>query len=230
MVLTSFILGLSMPAWVVLLERKGRLDWAGGDTVADPVARRLLVTLFVVMFGTYAVGWLWWSVAAAANAASLARWTVSPLLAPFGYLVTVGVVALVPEIDQRIAAQQRSALMVAGGVVIVIAHFGVLRAYRRTAEVIGGELAPWIRVIVLPWVALFVSLLLSFFGQVLDKAVFALVLGSLWVLFSLVDAASMYQAMASFDRACTGRRSVHSESDALPNFLTRQRATAEQRL
>ncbi len=222
MVLTSFMLGLSTPAWVVLLERKGHLVWAGRDTVADPVGRRLLVTLFVAMFATYAVGWLWWSAAAAANAASLARWTVSPLLAPFGYLVTVGVVALVPEITLRIAAEQRAAVMAAGGVVIVIAHFGVLRAYRRTAEVIGGELAPWVRVIALPWVALVVSLLLSFFGQMLDEAVFTLVLVSLWVLFYLVDAVSMYQAMAAFDRACTGRHSVHSDTEVLPDFFARR--------
>lgn len=110
-----------------------------------------------------------------------------------------------------------------GGLLIVIAHFGVLRAYRRTAEAIGAEVRPWARVIALPWVTLVCSLLLAFFGQVLDQTVFTLVLGTLWVCCYLACATSMYQAMAAFDRACAGRRLVRGDDDGLPEFAARVR-------
>lgn len=219
MVVASFLLGLTTPAWVFLLERKGHVELAGRDTVVDAEGRRLLAALAVGMLGAYAIGWLWWSAAAAANAGHRVPHAVSPLLAPFGYVVVVGVVAVVPVIDERVERGVEAWVLAAGVVIAAIAHFGVLSAYRRTAEAIKAPLAPWTRVIALPWIAAVFSVLLAFFGQVLSDFAFDWILGSAWVIFYLVYAISFYQAMAGFDRACTGRSLPRQQLNAVPDFL-----------
>lgn len=227
MVVSSFVLGLSMPLWIWLLERKHHVQLAGRDTVFDLQGRRALAALFVSMLGSYAIGWLWWSVAAASNAANRARWAISPFLAPFGYAVAVGMVAAVPEINARVDARYHTAVGLGGAFIAAVAHLGVLTAYRSTAEKIGAPLAPWTRVIFLPQGALVFSVLLAFFGQMLNDTAFAAVLGGAWVLVYLVYAISFYQAMAGFDRACSGRRLGHAGGESLPDFLKRKPASAD---
>ncbi|MEI7548793.1 MAG: hypothetical protein WCK21_12180, partial [Actinomycetota bacterium] len=223
MVVASFLLGLSMPAWVMLLERKGHVAIAGRDSTADPEGRRMIAALLIGMVGAYALGWLWWSAAAAANASNRTRHSMSPLLAPIGYFVIVGVGALAPIIDDAVRPEFRPLVVAVGVLIAVIAHFGVLRAYRHSAEAIGAPTGPWTRVIAIPWMALAFSFLLAFFGQVLSKASFAVVLGTAWVLLYLAYSVSFYQAMAGFDRACAGRQLSHADVDGLPEFLKKRK-------
>jgi hypothetical protein len=219
MVLAAFLLGLSIPAWVVLLDRKGHVTWAGRHTTFDPVARQLVGGLLLAMLGAYALGWLWWSVAASLNATNHAQWSVPVWVAPLGYFLVVGSLAAVPNVNEHVAAHLRPFVWAVGIAVAVVAHFGVLRSYRRTAESIGASTSGWSRVIALPWIALVFSVLLSFFGQQLDEHVFIWVIGSAWVLFYLSYAVSFYRAMATFDRACFGRPLTSADLNTLPEFL-----------
>lgn len=227
LVLASFLVGLSAPLWVWLLERKGHAELIGRETVFDDEGRRVMAVLFATSVGTYAVGWLWWAVAAAANAANRARWAISPFLAPFGYAVMVGAVAALPEVEQRVRPAYHTFIQLAAGVVIVIAHLGVLQAYRSTAERIGARVAPWTRVIYIPQAALVLSVLLGFLGQRLGEGAFITVMGASWVVGYLVYAISFQQALAEFDRACYGHRLSRSGPDELPDFLKKSALAAD---
>ncbi|MDO8392331.1 MAG: hypothetical protein Q7V57_17800 [Actinomycetota bacterium] len=227
LVLASFLAGLSAPLWVWLLERRGHVALIDRRTVFDDQGRRVMAVLFAAALATYAVGWLWWAVAAAANAANRARWAISPFLAPFGYAMMVGAIAALPEVEERVKSEYHTLVQVAAGLVVVVAHFGVVQSYRSTAERIGARLAPWTRLIYMPQGALVLSVLLGFFGQTLGDGAFIGVLGTTWAVVYLAYAVSFQQAMVEFDKACYGHRLTSADGGALPDFLKNSSLAAD---
>ena len=65
MVLASLVLGLALPAMIIVLEREGHVSVKGINTTLDDHAAGVMTGLVVAALVTYALGWLWWSVAAA---------------------------------------------------------------------------------------------------------------------------------------------------------------------
>lgn len=223
MVLASLVLGLSLPAWVVMLEHKGHVSVTGIHTEIDSEAGRLMTGLAVASLATYGLGWLWWSVAAALNATGHSRWTVSAWVAPLGYAVSIAVVGSLPAITDRVGTDMGTVVVLIGAFVLAVAHFAVLREYRHTAAAIGGAVTPWTRVIVLPWAGLGFSIVIAFLSEALGDVVFERIMQGSWVVFYALYAVSFYTAMASFDRACRGGSSTHPGDDQLPEFLKKRR-------
>lgn len=227
MVLASLVLGLSLPAWVAILEHEGHVSVTGIHTEIDNEAGRLMTGLAVASLAAYGLGWLWWSVAAALNATSHSRWTVSAWSAPIGYAVSIAVVGSLPVITDRVATDLGTVLVMVGAFVLAIAHFAVLREYRHTAAAIGGAVAPWTRVIILPWAGLGFSIVIAFLSQALGDVVFERIMQGSWVVFYALYAVSLYSAMASFDRASRGGSSTRPGDDQLPEFLKKRRRSAD---
>ena len=117
------------------------------------------------------------------------------------------------------SAETKQLLIIAGlAVVAIIAHFGTLTAYRRTAGVIGAATLPWLIVIVLPWAALGLNLLAQFFVNAVGDS-FLTVSAVMNLGFIGVQVLAIYQAMTSFDQACVGRQMAHDDRGELPDFL-----------
>lgn len=227
MVTAALILGLTLPAWVILLEHNGRLQVSGVHTTVDAYAGRMLTGLVGATLLAYGVGWIWWAVAAALNAQSHSRWSVSPWSAPIGYLVSAAVIVAVPLVIERVDADVGLVVVVFAGLMLAMAHFWVLRAYRRAADAMAGVARPWTRVIAIPWVVVGFSLFAAVLARILEDDLFTHIMQVSWVLFYAAYAASLHQAMASFDRACRGRMALHADREALPDFLKRRRGGAD---
>jgi len=229
MVTAALGLGLTLPAWVILLEHNGRLEVSGVHTTVDAYAGRMLTGLVAATMITYGIGWIWWAVAAALNAQSHSRWSVSPWSAPIGYAVSAGVTIAAPVVLDRVEPDAGLVVVLFAGLMLAMAHFWVLRAYRRAADAMAGPTGPWTRVIAIPWVVVGFSLLAAVLGRILEDDLFSHVMQVSWVLFYAAYAASLYQAMASFDRACRGRMALHADREALPEFLKQRRGGADRR-
>ena len=227
MVLASLVLGLALPAMIIVLEREGHVSVKGINTTLDDHAAGVMTGLVVAALVTYALGWLWWSVAAALNATSHSRWSVDAWSAPAGYGVSVAALVVVPLVSERVDPDLATVVVLIGVFVLAIAHFAVLRAYRHTADSIGGAVAPWTRVIVLPWAALGFSILVAFLSKTIGDVLFERIMEAGWVLFYAAYAISLYSAMASFDRACRGRIAGGDGKRALPEFLKRRAHSAD---
>lgn len=227
MVTAALGLGLTLPAWVILLEHNGRLEVSGVHTTVDSYAARMLTGLVGATMITYGIGWIWWAVAAALNAQSHSRWSVSPWSAPIGYVVSAGITVAAPVVLNHVGTDAGLVLVLFGGLMLAMAHFWVLRAYRRAAEAMAGATGPWTRVIAIPWVVAGFSLLAAVLGRILEDDLFSHVMQVSWVLFYAAYAASLYQAMASFDRACRGRVALHADRGPLPEFLKQRRGGAD---
>lgn len=229
MVLASLVMGLSLPAWIAVLEHNGHVSVTGIHTTIDDQGARLMTGLAVAALVTYALGWLWWSVAAALNATSHSRWSVAAWAAPLGYAVSMAVVIVVPLVSARVEPDLATVVVLVGAFVLAIAHFAVLREYRHTAASIGGAVAPWTRVIVLPWAALGFSVVVAFLSKAIGDEIFERIMQGGWILFYGAYAVSLYSAMASFDAACRGRSLSAAGGHELPEFLKRRRRSADTR-
>ncbi len=223
MVIAGLLAGLGSPLVGFVLERQGHLEVDGTNWYLDDRGRSVATAAVVAVVACSVLGWLWWSTAAALNARKQARYTVSPIFAPLLILLMSGcAVLLVGTLrtdsygdDER----TRKALVVAALIAIaVVSHFLILEAYRRAAGVIGGKQRPWLFVIVLPWATLAANLLAQFFARTVgDSYMHVMALGNMCVCG--VQVLALYQAMSSFDRACSGRHMAHNERGELPDFL-----------
>lgn len=227
MVLAALLLGLSLPAWVLLLERRGHMTVTGLDVTVDAAAGRLLAVLGVGAVATYAVGGMWWAVAAALNAANSSNWSVAPWAAPAGYAVSLATVIAMARLSERFDDDTATVVVLLGVFVLIAAHFAVLRAYRHTADAMGGASGPWTRVILLPMVAVGIAVPMGFLANYLADDVFEVIAHVGWVLLLAAYSASLYPAMESFDRACRGRLLLHVQFSGVPEFLKRPESTTD---
>ena len=206
-----------------ILERQGHLELDGRNWYFDERGRSVATAVVAAVVACSVLGWLWWTTAAALNARKQARYTVSALFAPTLILVMSGCGVLLVGTLQSDAYSAddstRKAMVVSALVAIaVICHFLILEGYRRAAGVIGGAQRPWLLVILLPWVTLGANLLAQFFAETVgDSYLKYMALGNMFVCG--VQVLALYQAMSSFDRACSGRHMAHNDRGELPDFL-----------
>jgi hypothetical protein len=217
MCVTGFLLSFGLPAVVALLNSQGHVELVNSKLHFDHLAHRVLVVLGIGAAACYELGFLWWAVQAARNARQRTRWAVSPLLAPLAYVGVI--VAFVAAAFLRRSLGHNGNFAYAGaGVVGVAIVFGVLGAYRKTANAVGGPTRYFTRLIALPWAAAALAGVFAFFsGYLGDSVRVAMVL-----LLELVQGfygLTMYQALTSFDRACAGRMQIHQDDDAIQKFL-----------
>lgn len=222
-VIAGLLAALGSPLVAFVLERQGHLRLDGTNWYFDDRGRAVATAVVVAVVTSSVLGWLWWTTAAALNARKQARYTVSPWFAPLLILLMCGCgVLLVGALQKDTYGDEertRKLMVIAAVIVIaVISHFLILEAYRRTAAVIGGSQRAWLLVILLPWVTLAANLLAQFFAHTVDDSYLkASALGNMFVVGAQVLA--LYQAMSSFDRACSGRHMPHNNRGELPDFL-----------
>jgi len=222
-VVAALLAALGSPLVAFVLERQGHLRLDGTNWYFDDRGRKVATAVVVAVAACSVLGWLWWTTAAALNARKRARYTVSPWFAPLQILVMCGCgVLLFGTLQQDTLGDEERArqlmIVVALVAIVVISHFLILEAYRRAAGVIGGSQRAWLLVILLPWVALAANLLAQFFAHTVgDSYLKAIALGNMFVVGAQVLA--LYQAMSSFDRACSGRHMAHNDRGELPDFL-----------
>lgn len=223
MVMAGLLAALGSPLLAFVLERQGHLELDGRDWTLDDRGRSIATAAVGAIFVCSVLGWAWWTTAAALNARRQARYTVSPWFAPIAIALIVlcarGALSVFQSDTLGDDAHTKKVLMMTGLIAVaVIAHFTVLEGYRRAAGVIGASQRPWLVVILLPWAALALNGLAQFFANaVADSYLKVSGLANLMVLG--VNALALYQAMSSFDRACSGRHMVHSDHEELPEFM-----------
>ena len=223
MVIAGLLAALGSPLVAFVLERQGHLRLDGSDWYFDDRGRSVATAVVVAVVSCAVLGWLWWTTAAALNARKQARYTVSPLFAPL-LIVLMSACAFVLGgtlqadalgDDERTRKAVTVAVLIA---VIVLCHFMILEAYRRAAGVIGASQRTWLLVILLPWATLAANGLAQFFAQAVgDSYLKVIAMGNMFVCGLQVLA--LYQAMSSFDRACSGRHMPHDDRGELPEFL-----------
>ncbi len=223
MVIAALLAALGTPLVGFVLERQGHLELDGSNWYFDEQGRSLATAGVAVIVACSVFGWLWWTTAAALNARKQARYTVSPWFAPLlivlmsgcGYLI-VGTLRNDAYGDEE---QTRRIIVISAlTAIIVISHFMILEAYRRAAGVIGASQRTWLLVILLPLVTLAANLLAQFFAQTVGDSY--LKVSALFNLFVVgAQVLALYQAMSSFDRACSGRHMAHDDRDDLTEFL-----------
>ena len=222
-VIAALLAALGSPLVGFVLERQGHLTLAGTNWYFDERGRTVATAVVAAVVSCTVLGWLWWTTAAALNARKQARYTVSPWFAPLLILLMSGCGFLLVGVlrnntygdDER---TQKWLIVAALVVVAVISHFMILEAYRRAAAVIGGSQRPWLLVILLPLVTLGANLIAQFFARTVgDSYLKAIALGNIFVVG--VQVLALYQAMSSFDRACSGRHMAHNDRGELPDFL-----------
>jgi len=223
MVIAGLLAALGAPLVAFVLERQGHLRLDASDWYFDDRGRSVATAVVVAVVSCAVLGWLWWTTAAALNARKKARYTVSPVFAPSlivvmsacGYFL-VGTVQTDAFGDAEPARKTmtRTALIA----VIVLCHFMILEAYRRAAGVIGASQRTWLLVILLPWATLAANGLAQFFAQAVgDSYLKVSAIGNMFVCG--VQVLALYQAMSSFDKACSGRHMAHDDRGELPEFL-----------
>jgi len=220
MVLTAMLAGFASPVLLIVLKQQQHLEINGTNWTIDDQGRNLVVGSAVGAASCCVLGWLWWTVAAALNARRTARYTVSPLFAPVSLMVATACAALLPSALKNRGKAEIIGLAAATGLAVLIAHFGVLGAYRKAAGSLGAPQGPWTMLIVLPWVAAVADLVLRFFFGLVGTKLVGVVVPTALVLFGLYMV-SLYRAMSSFDTACSGRQMSHTDRGALPDFLKR---------
>ena len=222
-VTAALLAALGSPLVAFVLERQGHLELDGTNWYFDDRGRTVATAVVVSVVACSVLGWLWWTTAAALNARKQARYTVSPWFAPLLIVIMSGCAVLLvgtvqndPNSDEE--RTRRFILICALIAIAVISHFLILEAYRRAAAVIGGSQRGWMLVLVLPWVTLAANLLAQFFAHTVgDSYLKVSALGNMFVVGAQVLA--LYQAMSSFDRACSGRHMAHNDRGELPEFL-----------
>lgn len=223
MVIAALLAALGAPLVAFVLERQGHLAVQGTNWSFDQHGRSVATGVVASAVAGSVLGWLWWTTAAAMNARKQARYTISPFFAPALICLMSGCAFLLVGTlrSEAIGSDEHTRKMVlvsALVAIIVISHFVILEAYRRAAVVIGAAQRSWQLVIVLPWVTLAANLLAQFFARTVgDSYLNVMALGNMFVCG--VQVLALYQAMASFDRACSGRHMAHNERGELPDFM-----------
>lgn len=215
----AMLIVLAAPAWMLVLNHAGHLTVTDDGTwVYDSTTRRVMLVGVGGALSSYAIGWLWWSVAAATNASRGSKWSMSPWTPLLAFAVAVAAVAVLPGLAEGQKEGVRIAIFSGMGLVLAIAHFGILAAFRRTASAVGAQPGYWTRLIVIPWATAAIDGVGAFFNTATDRS---MVLAFLVVTVAMFGwyALTMYQAMISFDRACTGTRVIGQDDHALARFL-----------
>lgn len=225
MVVTALLAALGFPLLLGVLMRQGHLEVDGNDWFFDDRGRYLATAGAVAAALCYALGWLWWGVAAALNARVRSRHVVTPFLVPFTLALIAVSAYLVPRLlNERSggidANNDRLIVAISLMMLAYIAHFGTLSAYRRAAGAVGGTQRPWTFIIVLPWVLLGFNLVARFFTTAVGDSYLPLI-GVVNLSFIGMYVLGTYQALSSFDRACAGRHMAHFDRDELPHFMKR---------
>ncbi|MFZ4720310.1 MAG: hypothetical protein ACOYMR_12855 [Ilumatobacteraceae bacterium] len=221
--LTGFFLFFAIPAIVLILNQQGHVPLMDGVFEPDEYAKRLLSVLVIGAVVCQLGGWLWWGVAASLNAQNVARWSVSPWYVPLTYLA-VAAVAIVSRVVygwlQQNPKYEDYAIIApacAAGFAVIM-YFSTLGTFRRSAQGIGDETKYWTRLIVWPWLMAIAGGVTAWFWAYLPTQA---VLGTYVAvqLFQGLYGLWMYQAMTSFDRACTGTRQMRQDSQDFAKFF-----------
>ena len=207
-----------LPVALYFLDDDDHIGFADGRFVVDSIGRESLRVVVGAGLGSALVGWLLWTVAAALNARSKSRWSISPYSLPMAYVfvggLAIGAAAFTENFTNKYSIP--ATFVVAG--VGLICHLGVFAAFRRAAVAIGAPDTPWTRAMVLPSVIALVAGLGAFFTQAIASPTNFLVFSGLTFALTLLMVASWVQAMSSFDRSCVGRQMSH-ETMEIPAFL-----------
>lgn len=226
MVTAGLLAAIGSPLFFLVLYRQDHFDIVGNDWFFDERGRKLAEAAVTAIGACTTLGWLWWTTAAALNARHRARYAVSPFFASIAALVIVGSGVLLPQVvdslNERSGDRGLIALFVVLLVASVVAFFGTLTAYRRSAGAIDASQRPWNVIIVVPWVMVALNLFAQFFTKAVGDN-FLTVIGVVNLTFLGVMVLALYRAMSSFDRACTGRHMAHSDRGEVPDFLRRSR-------
>lgn len=223
MVIAGLLAALGSPLIAFVLERQGHLRLDGSDWYLDDRGRSVATAVVVAVVACSVLGWMWWTAAAALNARKKARYTVSPLFAPLLLVLMSALAYFATNAMQTEAigddARTRRVMTVSAFIaVIVLCHFMILEAYRRAAGVIGASQRTWLLVILLPWATLAANGLAQFFAQAVGDS-YLKVIALVNMIVCGVQVLALYQAMSSFDRACSGRHMAHDDHGELPEFM-----------
>jgi len=227
MVVAAMLATLGSPLFFGVLYHQGHFDIIGNDWYFNDRGRSVAVAGLVALVSCFALGWLWWTVAAALNASRTARYAVSPLFAPIAIAIIAGCGYLLPQairaqVDAPEVYGRQLIICVVLVLVPVIAHFMTLAAYSRTAGAVGASQRPWALVIALPWVMVALNLLARFFTNAVGDA-FLTITGVVNLAFVGLYVLGFYQALSSFDRACSGRQMAHTDRGGVPTHFARAR-------
>lgn len=226
MVTAGLLAALGSPLFFLVLYRQGHFDIIGNDWFFDERGRKLAKAAVTAIAACTTLGWLWWTTSAALNARHRARYAVSPFFASIAALVIIGSGALLPQVIDALSERSGEAGLIALFVVLmvapVVAFFGTLTAYRRSAGAIGASQRPWNVIIIVPWVMVALNLFAQFFTKAVGDN-FLTVIGVVNLTFLGAMVLALYQAMSSFDRACTGRQMSHSDRADVPDFMRRSK-------
>ena len=222
MVVTGLLAALGSPLFFGLLYRQGHFDMVGNDWFFDERGRSLAVAAVAAVAACTGLGWMWWTIAASLNARQRARYAVAPWFAPSAALIIVACLSLLPSAIESFRDNTDDKRLVALCAALIalplVAFFSTLGAYRRAASSIGASQRPWNVMIVLPWAMAAANLLSRFFTLAAGDSYLTLIgvvnMGALGVIVF-----SLYQAMASFDRACAGRQLAAADRGDVPDFL-----------
>lgn len=225
MVVTGLLAALGSPLFFGLLYRNGHFDIIDNEWFFDERGRSLAVAAVTAVAACTGLGWIWWTIAASLNARQRARYAVSPWFAPFAALLIVGCLALLPSAIETFREDTEDTRLVALCAALIalpmVAFFSTLGAYRRAANSVGASQQPWNVIIVLPWAMAALNLLSRFFTLAAGDAYLAMI-GVVNLAALGVMVLSLYQAMASFDRACAGRQLAAADRGEVPDFLRRR--------
>ena len=100
----------------------------------------------------------------------------------------------------------------------VMMYFSTLATYRRTAQSVNSTTTYFTRLIVVPWFVVIAAGVIAWFWKYLPTQA---MLGA-YVALQLVQGLyglTMYQAMASLDRACAGTRQMRPDDQEFAKFL-----------
>jgi len=224
MVVAGLLAALGSPLFFGLLYQQDHFDIVGNDWYFDERGRSIAVAAVAAVSACTGLGWLWWTIAASLNARQRARYAVAPWVAPIAAVVIVGCLGLLPSAIETFRENTDDTRLVALCAVLIalpiVAFFGTLGAYRRAANSIGASQHAWNVIIVLPWVMAAANLLSRFFTLAAGDS-YLTIIGVVNLAALGVIVLSLYQAMASFDRACAGRQMAAADRGDVPNFLRR---------
>ena len=224
MVVAGLLAALGSPLFFGLLYQQSHFDIVDNDWYFDERGRSMAVAAVAAVAACTGLGWLWWTIAASLNARQRARYAVAPWVAPLAAVLIVGCLALLPSAIESFRDNTEDTRLVALCAALIalpiVAFFSTLGAYRRAANSIGASQTAWNVIIVLPWAMAAANLLSRFFTLAAGDS-YLTILGVVNMAALGVMVLSLYQAMASFDRACAGRQMAASDRGALPDFFRR---------
>jgi hypothetical protein len=214
---TGFFLLFAFPAALLYLNHLGHADLVNGRFEPDEFARRISIVMLAGGALCMLLGWLWWGVAAALNARHQARWAVSPWYVPASY-VGVADLAYGATVAPTYVGELGIYVRACASALALMMYFSTLSTYRRTAQSVGASTSYFTRLIVTPWVVAVVGGVLAWFWKYLPPQA---MLGALVAtqLVAGLYGLTMYQAMASLDRACSGTRMLRHEDQEFAKFL-----------